>query len=74
MSNLPFGGPRLHRKKRSSFWLLTVFLGALILVGANAHFVYVAVTSQPDCVPHLKSPAVEKIGEESPFRAAKSAC
>ncbi|MBB3064233.1 hypothetical protein [Limibacillus halophilus] len=74
MSQFPFGGPRVNSRKRSSGWLVAVFLGALILVGANAHFVYVAVTSQPDCVPHLKSPAAEKIGEESPFRAAKSAC
>ncbi len=74
MSDLPTSDPRVNRRKRSSGWLVAVFLGALILVGANAHFVYVAVTSQPDCVPHLKSPAVEKTGEESPFRAAKSAC
>jgi len=26
----------------------------LLLVGANAHLVYVAVTSQPDCVAHAR--------------------
>jgi hypothetical protein len=41
--------------------------GLVILVAANAHLVYVAVTSQPDCVPHQK-------GEGSAYQAAKSAC
>ncbi len=43
----------------------------LVLAGANAHLVYVAVTSQPDCVAHARP------GEDKPpgsFRAAKSAC
>jgi hypothetical protein len=44
--------------------------GLLVLVLANTHLVYVAVTSQPECVAHLESPG------ETPgsFRAAKSAC
>ena len=29
--------------------------GLLLLVGANAHLVYVAMTSQPDCVAHVKA-------------------
>lgn len=41
--------------------------GLTILVAANAHLVYVAVTSQPDCVPHQK-------GEGGVYQAAKSAC
>ena len=42
----------------------------LVFVGANAHLVYVAVTSQPDCVDHVRQ------GEagNGTFRAAKSAC
>lgn len=50
-----------------------LMLTALVLVGvllaANAHLVYVAFVSQPDCVAHLKGE-----GEHGTFRAAKSAC
>lgn len=40
-----------------------------VLVAANAHLVYVAFSSQPDCVTHLKDE-----GEPGTYRAAKSAC
>jgi hypothetical protein len=40
-----------------------------LFVGANAHLIYVAVDSQPDCVPHEK--ATEGQGT---YRAALSAC
>jgi hypothetical protein len=50
-------------------WILTAAAMALF-VGANAHLVYVAVSSQPDCVTHLK----EKSGTAGGYRAAKSAC
>jgi hypothetical protein len=52
--------------------LIGVMVGAglLVLVLANTHLVYVAVTSQPECVAHLKS-ADETSGS---FRAAQSAC
>jgi hypothetical protein len=43
----------------------------LLLVGANAHLVYVAVTSQPDCVAHVRQ---GDAGASGSFRAAKSAC
>ncbi len=49
-------------------WLL-VPAGLLLFVGANAHLVYVAFRSQPDCVAHVKD-----IGDEGGYRAAKSAC
>jgi hypothetical protein len=49
---------------------LMVGAGLLVLVLANTHLVYVAVTSQPECVAHLKS-AGETSGS---FRAAKPAC
>jgi hypothetical protein len=42
----------------------------LVVAVANAHLVYVAVASQPDCVAHLKE-AGSKAGA---FRAAKPAC
>ena len=41
-----------------------------IFAAANAHLVYVSLASQPDCVPHLKSPD----GSGASFRAAKPAC
>lgn len=44
----------------------------LVFVAANAHLVYVAVTSQPDCVPHVK--AIDGSVPTGSFRAAKSAC
>lgn len=48
-------------------WIL-VPAGLLIFVGANAHLVYVAFQSQPDCVAHVKD-----AGDDG-YRAAKSAC
>ena len=45
---------------------------ALLLVAlANAHLVYVAFSSQPDCVAHVKGG--ERAGAGA-FRAAKSSC
>lgn len=53
---------------RGLVWLL-LGVGAFIFAGANAHLVYVAVMSQPDCVAHSKAP-----GERHDYHAAKSAC
>ncbi|MBL0935439.1 MAG: hypothetical protein IBJ07_11900 [Rhizobiaceae bacterium] len=52
-------------------WLVWTLIPAAFIVfaAANIHLVYVAVTSQPDCVPHLK-----EAGAGEAFRAAKSAC
>lgn len=50
-------------------WLL-VPAALLLIVAANAHLVYVAVTSQPDCVAHLKEPGTAP-GE---YRAARPSC
>jgi hypothetical protein len=41
-----------------------------LLLIANAHLVYVAVVSQPECVPHVKTEA-HTAGN---FRAARSSC
>ena len=49
-------------------WLL-VPVGLLLFAGANAHLVYVAFQSEPDCVAHLKD-----MGGGGGYRAAKSAC
>lgn len=45
-------------------------IGVAVLVGANVHLVYVALRSQPDCVPHARDASDPGDG----FRAAKSAC
>ncbi len=50
-------------------WLIGLGIVA-VLLAANAHLVYVAFTSQPDCVSHLKLPD----GSNEHFRAAKSGC
>jgi hypothetical protein len=47
-----------------------VLAGVLLFAGANAHLVYVAFASQPECVAHLK----EAGSQAGQFRAAKSAC
>ncbi len=52
-------------------WLAWLFVsaGLLLVVGANAHLLYVAVRSQPDCVEKWKAS-----GEGQGYRAAKSVC
>ena len=45
-----------------------VGVGVAILIAANAHLVYVALKSQPDCVPHVTT------GEARAYAAAQSAC
>lgn len=54
---------------RRTIWLGATAL-ALVVLGANAHLVYVAVTSQPDCVAHHRLGAAV----DGSFSAAKSAC
>ena len=61
--------PGLSRRGRLIAWAIAFGIVAVV-AGANAHLVYVATASQPECVPHLKSPD----GSGTAFRAAKSAC
>lgn len=49
-------------------WVL-VPAGLLLFAGANAHLVYVAFRSQPECVAHVKDTS-----DNGGYRAAKSAC
>lgn len=58
----------LSRGRLTAF--LIVAVAAAVIIGANAHLVAVALSSQPDCVAHLKAPG----GVEGAFRAAKSSC
>lgn len=58
------------RKTKSLVWL-SVGLGLIGLVAANAHLLYVSVSSQPDCVAHLRHG--QGNGTTS-FSAATSSC
>ncbi|TDR94072.1 hypothetical protein [Enterovirga rhinocerotis] len=62
--------PRRSRR-RLTVWLL-VGAGLALFGAANAHLVYVAFSSQPDCVAHMKPGQAG--GSPSGFAAARSAC
>lgn len=59
------------RNTRNRLWLAWVVIpvALLLVAGANAHLVYVAVQTQPDCVEHLKA-----AGGINGYRAASSSC
>ncbi|MCB1413561.1 MAG: hypothetical protein KDJ76_10575 [Xanthobacteraceae bacterium] len=65
-------GAAMTRRGRLSLWLL-VAAGLALVIGANWHLVYVAVTSQPDCVAHVR-PGTGEAARTTVFSAAKSAC
>ena len=59
----------LQRRRRLLLWGM-ITAGIMLFFAANMHLVYVAVTSQPECVPHAKEVGVDG----APLRAARSAC
>jgi hypothetical protein len=59
------------QKRKGAIWVL-VGLALLLLAAANGHLVYVAMTSQPDCVAHVRQG--EGNGAHDRFSAAKSSC
>ena len=67
----PLATHTAEARARSTRRLLA--LAAVVVVGvllaANGHLVYVAFSSQPDCVNHLKDE-----GGHGTYRATKSAC
>lgn len=65
-------GARPARARPMLLAALIVAAGALLFVLANTHLVYVAITSQPECVAHLK--AGETTSGTGVFSAAKPAC
>lgn len=70
MDSTALGIKKAQTRSRLKFWMLCfVVAGLAVVILANIHLVYMAVTSQPDCIPHLK-----ERGVEGTFRAAKSAC
>jgi hypothetical protein len=61
------------RKTRTTIWLwLLIACGVAGVAAANAHLVYVATTSQPDCVTHVRQG--EGNGQLGRFSAAQSNC
>jgi len=64
--------PRAVNRRPRRWILIGMLIGAgvLLLVVANAHLVYVAMVSQPACVPHPTATD----GAAGTFRAAKPAC
>lgn len=61
------------RLPRSRGFYVTVALAALgAVLLANAHLVYVAATSQPECVTHARSDGAASA--PGVFGAAKSSC
>ena len=54
-----------------AIWV-AVAAGLILVIGANLHLVYVAVTSQPACVEHLRPG--ESNAQPGSFTAAESAC
>ena len=62
--------PRPARMGRM-VWLM-VGGGLLALAAANAHLLYVAVASQPDCVAHRR--AGDASSAPRPYSAAASSC
>jgi hypothetical protein len=58
-------------RSRTAVWVGVAALTVLVL-GANAHMLYVAIASQPDCVAHEAPGAAS--GENVTFSAAQSSC
>jgi hypothetical protein len=69
MSALP-----IRRLRTRTVIVFSLLAALLLLAGANAHLVYVAVTSQPDCVDHVRAGDAGKGQGQGAFRAAKSSC
>jgi hypothetical protein len=71
MTPLPTVDPRpARRRKWRAISISLAVLGFAVFVAANAHLVYVAFVSQPDCVAHERAGA----SGGGPFGAAKSSC
>lgn len=61
------------RKKKNLLVIVSVVVaGLLVVLLANAHLVYVAVKSQPDCVDHIQTGVAP--APEGSFSAASSSC
>ena len=54
---------------RKWLWITLSLLGVIAFVAANAHLIYVAIASQPECVA-----ASEEASDGVNYRAAKWVC
>lgn len=64
------GTPAPKRIRTRTYVILGIGIATALFVGANAHLVFVAFSSQPACVDHVK------VGESraGQLSAAKSSC
>ncbi|SEH76923.1 hypothetical protein SAMN05216367_1854 [Tardiphaga sp. OK245] len=61
------------KQVNAKFWIWMAVATALLLVlMANAHMAYVAFSSQPDCIDHVKRGT--SAAEAGKFSAASSSC
>lgn len=61
------------KRVNAKFWIWTaVAAGLLLVLMANAHMVYVAFSSQPDCIDHVRRGT--SVAEAGKFSAASSSC
>jgi hypothetical protein len=59
------------RRRPIRLWLWIAFAAAVVLA-ANAHLIYVAISSQPPCVMHIRQG--EGSADRGRFSAAESSC
>ncbi len=58
-------------RTKAVLWV-AIGAGLVLLLIANAHLVYVAVVSQPECVAHVRQG--QGVSEPGRFSAARSSC
>lgn len=58
-------------RTKTKIWFL-VGLALLLLLIANGHLVYLAMTSQPECVAHVRQG--EGLAQPGHYSAAQSSC
>jgi uncharacterized membrane protein len=71
MSELAMPDKRPRAGPMISLWVLLA-VAAAVFIAANAHLIYVAITSQPACLTHLKQG--EGDASRGLFSAAESSC
>ena len=59
-------------RPHSLIWIIVIGAAALIVILANAHLIYVATTTQPQCVAHVKGGEQDR--PRGSFSAAKPSC
>lgn len=64
------GAVVVKRRNWRAISLILAGAGIALFVGANAHLIYVAFASQPECLEHSKA----GVNDGGAFSAAKSSC